>query len=177
LNKRRRLLWIVLVGGAAVPASYILGFVAHPGSANALWGGIPAWLIPVYKISMLLAASGFFPFTYLSLTRIDRSVHSGLNRAPPDWIEILYVLILIPSALWLPLTNSMIQHPNKFIWSMICCVLGLVGGASIGLLLRLLSDKQVTRDWLYWTAVVGCLAFCIQTAILDAIVWTAYFIP
>jgi hypothetical protein len=164
------------MGGTAVLASYIIGFCARPGNANALWGGILAWLMPVYKTSMVLAASGFFPFTYLFLTRIDRNLNRRINRLLPDWIDILYSVILIPSAMWMPLTNSMIQHPNGSIWFIIRCVLGLVGGASVGLLLRLLIDKRVARDWLYWTAVAGCMFVCIQTAILDVIVWPAYFL-
>jgi len=78
-------------------------------------------------------------------------------------------------ALWMPLTNLMIQHPNLYIWFVIRLFLALVGGASIGLLGSLLADKQIARDWLYWMAVTGCMFFCVQTAILDALVWPAYF--
>ena len=65
--RRRLLLWIVVVGGVTVLASYVIGFITSPGLGAALWRGIPPWLRLLYESSMLLAAAGFFPFTSFSL--------------------------------------------------------------------------------------------------------------
>ena len=56
------LLAINILGGAAVIGSYVLGFVTHPGSGNALRGGISVSLRSVYGLSMILSALGYFAF-------------------------------------------------------------------------------------------------------------------
>jgi hypothetical protein len=53
---------------------------------------------------MLLAAAGYFAFTYFVLFRLDPTITRVLGRFPFDLFNVLYAVILIPSALWMPLT-------------------------------------------------------------------------
>ena len=53
------LLLINIVGGAAVIGSYVLGLHGKTGGADALWGGVPAKVRPVYTVSMILSAIGY----------------------------------------------------------------------------------------------------------------------
>ena len=72
MTQRQRLLVAVLVvGGLAVLASYVVGFLTHPDTRWGIWGGVPASLRPLYTVSMLLAAAGFFPMTIYLLFRVD----------------------------------------------------------------------------------------------------------
>ena len=63
------MLGINLVGGAAVIGSYVQELSRHPGSGSSLWGGVPEAIRPLYTISMLLAAAGYFAFTSFILLR------------------------------------------------------------------------------------------------------------
>ena len=56
------LLIINILGGAAVIGSYVFGLKGQSGGANVLWGGVPNSLRPVYTVSMILSALGFFCF-------------------------------------------------------------------------------------------------------------------
>jgi hypothetical protein len=56
------LLIINVIGGAAVIGSYVLGLRGQSGGAHVLWGGVPSSVRPVYGVSMILSALGFFAF-------------------------------------------------------------------------------------------------------------------
>jgi hypothetical protein len=84
-------------------------------------------------------------------------------------------MILLPSALWLPLTTAMVQQPSNLLWLGIRGVLALVGLGSVGLLLALLLLRPRQPAAAYWLAVAGNVAFCFQTAVLDLFVWTTLF--
>ena len=61
------LLIINILGGAAVIGSYVFGLSGQSGGTNVLWGGVPSSLRPVYTVSMILSALGFFAFIYFIL--------------------------------------------------------------------------------------------------------------
>jgi hypothetical protein len=84
-------------------------------------------------------------------------------------------MILIPSALWLPLTSAMVQQPSNLLWLGILLVLAVVGLGSMGLLLALLTLQPRQPTAAYWLAVLGAVAFCFQTTVLDLFVWTGLF--
>jgi hypothetical protein len=169
------LLAIVLAGGVAVLASYVWAFVASPASLAALWGGVPAAWLPAYTANMLLAALGFFAFPYLILFRLDPGQVRIAGRLGYRVFHLLYLVILVPSALWTPLTLWMLQGPSPGLWLAIRVVLALVGIAAVGLLAALLTLRPRPPRRLYGLALAGCLFFCLQTAVLDAFVWTSYF--
>lgn len=64
------LLVINVLGGVAVIGSYILGFLTHPESRDALWGGVPGWLRPFYGISMILSAWAILLSSILSCSAL-----------------------------------------------------------------------------------------------------------
>ena len=166
---------INVLGGTAVLASYWYGFSNNPDTVGALWGGVPEWLRPVYTASMLLAAAGYFPFTYLLAFRVDPSSARVAGRYSFDAFNVLYFLIVAPSALWMPLTFAMLAQPTPILWITIRIVLALVGIASIALIAALVTLQPRPAGPLHVAAVIGAVAFSLQTALLDALVWPAYF--
>jgi hypothetical protein len=70
------LLIINILGGIAVVGSYILGLKGQSAGTNILWGGVPANIRPVYTVSMILSALGYFAFLYF----VFFSASSGTNK-------------------------------------------------------------------------------------------------
>jgi len=174
-SKKWLMLFINLLGGGGVIGSYIWGFLTHPNAGQALWGGVPYNIRPFYTAGMFLAATGFFAFTYFILFRLDPSATRVFGRLGFGAFNALYAAILIPSALWMPLTFLALDvHSLGFLWA-VRIVLVAVGVASIGLLYALLKVEPRRPRWAHRLAVAGCVGFCLQTAILDAIVWVAFF--
>jgi hypothetical protein len=168
------LLGINILGGTAVLGSYAWGLIAHPGTGGLLWGNVPAGAIPFYVASMILAAIGYILFTVYLLFILD-PVKVKINiRAGFNGFRTLYLLILIPSALWMPLTYAMIAAPSNLIWFGIRLALMLVGLGGLGMLSALLSIQPRSR--LLLAAFIGCIFFCIQTVLLDALVWPNFFV-
>jgi hypothetical protein len=168
------LLWLNLVGGVAVLGSYAWGLAAHPLTRGALWGGVPDSLRPLYTASMLLAAVGYFAFSFFVFFRLD----PRRDRVGPFGFGVflaLYALILLPSALWLPLTFAMLEAPSAALWAAIRGVLALVAAGSLGLVAAVAVAAPVDSPVARGIAVAGALAFSFQTALLDALVWPAYF--
>ena len=169
------LIAINIVGGILVLGSYVQGLMAHPDNRNALWGDVPASLQPLYTVSMITAALGYFAFTYFVLFRIDAAEVRVADRFGFWIFHVIYLLILLPSALWMPLTYAAIgNHSHSLYWT-IRIVLALVGLGSLALLAVLLSLRDGGSSYAYWLAVAGSIAFCFQTAVLDALVWPAFF--
>jgi hypothetical protein len=168
------LLGINVLGGAAVIGSYAWGLLTHPGTGNLLWGTIPAGAIPFYVASMILAAIGYILFTVHLLFILDPAKVQINIRAGFGGFRTLYLLILIPSALWMPLTYTMIAAPSNLIWFGIRLVLMLVGLGGLGMLSALLSIQPRSPRLL--VAFIGCIFFCIQTVLFDALVWPNFFV-
>jgi hypothetical protein len=169
------LLIINVIGGAAVIGSYIFGLGGQSGGANVLWGGVPANIRPLYTVSMILSALGYFAFLYYILFRLDPAQISIAGISGFTLFYVIFVLILIPSAFWMPLTNLYVSNPSTGIWFWIRTVLALVGLASIALVWALLTLQGKVPGTSYWLAVVGSAYFAFHTAILDAVVWAALF--
>jgi hypothetical protein len=169
------LLVINVIGGAAVIGSYIFGLNTQSGGANVLWGGVPATIRPVYGISMILSALGYFAFIYYILFRLTPSEVSIGGIAGFGMFYAIFLVMLFPSALWMPLTNLYVSSPGAGTWVGIRTVLALVGLASIALVWALLSMQGKVPGISYWLAVAGSAYFAFHTAILDAIIWAALF--
>jgi hypothetical protein len=173
---KRWMIVINVLGGGAVLGSYALGFLDQPEAGTLLWGGVPAAMRPLYTAGMLIAALGYFAFTgYLFLGVDAREARVG-ERFGFGIFNGLYIGILVPSALWMPLTFVMVEQPSAWLWLVIRIVLAIVGLSSLGLLTALLFLQPKRKAWAYWLAVAGTVGFSIQTAILDAVVWTAFFV-
>ncbi len=168
-------LLINLIGGSAVLGSYAIGLTTHPGASQALWGGVPASLRPLYTASMFLAASGYFAFTYFILFRLNPAATQVAGRFGYGVFNALYAAILLPSALWMPLTFWAIRQPDPIsVWS-VRATLAVVGLASLSLSAALMKVSPREPAWAHKLALIGCAAFCLQTVLLDAVLWSAYF--
>ena len=166
---------INVVGGILVLGSYVQGLMAHPDNRNALWGGVPGSVQPLYTVGMISAALGYFAFSYFIIFRVDAAEVRIADRLGFWIFYVIYLLILLPSALWMPLTYAAIgSHSIGLYWA-IRIVLAVVGLGSLALLAALLSLRADGSSFAYWLAVAGSAAFCFQTAVLDALVWPAFF--
>ncbi|MBN1439265.1 MAG: hypothetical protein JW929_07650 [Anaerolineales bacterium] len=174
-NYRWLLLAINLIGGSAVIGSYIWGLAGRAGAADILWGGVPEAVRPYYTAGMLLAALGYFAFTYFLLFRINPANHSVFGRLGAWIYPWLYLGILAPSALWLPATFWAVGNQNAIAVWIVRGVLILVALFSLGLLAALLGAEPRRPALAHALAVVGAAFFCVQTVILDAVVWGAAF--
>lgn len=163
------------LGGALVLASYVWGLGSRPDAGEVLWGGVPETLRPVYSVNMLLAAAGYFAFTPWFL-RASGSPHVRFfGDAGFGAVNTLYALVLFPSALWLPLTFAMVDAPGAALWWTIRLDLLLVGAGAVGLLAALWTAQPRGARLAHTAAVLGLLPFCLQTAVLDALVWPWFY--
>jgi hypothetical protein len=169
------LLIINVLGGIAVIGSYVLGLHSQSGGASVLWGNVPQNARTVYAISMVLSALGYFAFIYYLLFRIVPSEVSIAGKFGFSLFYIIFLVMLIASAFWMPLTNLYVGHPGMGVWVGVRVVLALVGLAAIALFCSLLTLHGKTPGVFYWLAVTGAGYFAFHTAILDAIVWAALF--
>jgi hypothetical protein len=169
------LLAINIIGGAVVISSYVFGLRAQAGGADVLWGGFPTGIRPVYGISMIISALGYLAFRYFTLFRLEPAAVVIAGRFHFSLFYAIFLLILIPSALWMPLTNVYVGNASTAVWIAVRAVLLLVGLASIALLWALLALETQRQGAAYWLAVAGSGYFALHTAVLDAVVWAALF--
>jgi hypothetical protein len=172
---RRSLLWLNLLGGSAVIGSYAHGLASNPLTRGEVWGGVPEPLRPLYTASMLLAAAGYFGFSFFVFFRLDPARTRVAGGFGFGAFHALYALILVPSALWMPLTFAMLEAPSGALWLAIRVTLVLVGIGSLGLVAAVASAQPSEARLARAVAVAGALAFSFQTAVLDALVWPVYF--
>jgi hypothetical protein len=171
----RVLLAINVLGGAAVLGSYALGLLANPGQGAALWGNVPAYLRPAYGISMILATVGYFAFSYLLFFKLDPATVETGPGLGFGFFHVLFLTILLPSALWMPLTFGYLANPSEAMWLAVRVVLALVGMGAVLLVAALTTLTPRPGGIAYALAVAGAVAFAMQTALLDGLIWPAYF--
>jgi hypothetical protein len=172
---RRSLLWLNVLGGVAVLGSYVHGLASDPLTRGALWGEVPEALRPLYTLNMLLAAAGYFAFSFFVFFRLDPERTRIAGRFGYGAFHVLYALVLVSAALWMPLTLEMIEAPSAGLWLAIRAVLGLTGLGSLGLMLAVATAAPHAAPGARRAALGGTLFFSLQTAALDALVWPAYF--
>jgi hypothetical protein len=170
-----RLAALNAVGGACVLASYAWGFLARSDAVGALWGGVPEALRPLYTLNMLLAAGGYFLFTNFILFRLPPDATRVAGGFGYRIFHTLYALVLFPSALWMPLTFALVDHPSTWLFWLVRLDLALVAVGSLGLLVALLTLREPRPAPGRALAAIGLAPFCIQTAVLDAVIWPAFF--
>ena len=173
--KKQWLIIINLIGGIAVLGSYAYGILTHPNAGQILWGGVPQSIRPFYTVGMFLAAAGYFAFSYFILFRLNPQNTQVTSRFGFGLFNALYVAILIPSALWMPLTFLAVERSSLSLLWTVRMVLVVVAIASLGLFAALLKVQPRQPLWAHRIALVGSVGFCAQTAILDAILWVAFF--
>ena len=163
-----RLAFVVLnvIGGVAVLASYVLWLGNPSNDGGALWGAIGSAGRALYTISMVAAAAGYFAFAPY-LLRGDPA------RLPFARVNLLFALILFPSALWMPLAFEYLDAPSHALWWAMRLDLLVTGLASAGLAWTLWRTSPPSRA--RTLACAGSLAFTFQTLVLDALVWPLFF--
>lgn len=174
-QEQRRLVLLNAFGGAAVLLSYAYLAILPPEIVQGLWGGLPESFKGPYTFTMLAAAAGYFPLTYQLVFRSDLESARFLGLPLFPLLVLLYSLVLAPSAAWLPLTALMLAEPSSGLWVAIRVVLALVGVGTAGLLWLAWQKARDDGTAGAWVAVVGGFFFFLQTGILDATVWPAYF--
>jgi hypothetical protein len=169
------LLVIIALGGVAVIGSYVIGLRGKAGASDALWGGVPAKVRPVYGVSMMLSAVGFLALLFYIFFKLDPPDVVIAGRYGFDLFFPIFITILLPSALWMPLSKMYVEQPSTLMWIVVRVMLFLVGLASIELVWALFALDLETRGVAYWFAVVGSCYFAFHTFVLDAVLWAALF--
>ena len=169
---------INLIFGSMVLLSYRYGVnkVADMGKdpAKFLWGGVPDVLQPIIVVFMFIGAAGYFLFTYNFLFNVSTD-RIFLGRFSYSSLHMLYLLVFIPSMVWLGLTIDYIDSQRSmFDWIVIVLVLFTVAGASVILFLFTI-DLKVESGKMYLPSVIGAALFAFHTLFLDALLWTAFF--
>lgn len=171
---RKPLILLNVVGGLAVLGSYALAFAYSPAVREGLWGGVPASLQPLYTTNMLLAAAGYFPFTWLFA--FGAPAYPAAQEAGHDRTMLaVYALVLVPSALWLPLTAWLIEAPSAWLFVVVRLVLFAVGAGALAILVRTAQHGLGRGTAAGWLPFAGALPFFLQTGVLDALVWPAFY--
>lgn len=168
--------WLAInaVGGAAVLGSYVHGLATHPETRNELWGSMPPELQAVYGVTMWLAAGGYFVFSYYFLARTDAD-DVRFGRFGFGLLNALYALIMVASALWMPLTFAYLAEPSRGMWLVVRVDLLCVAAGSLGLMIALFTMKPRAQGLAGVLAMLGLLLFLVQTAFLDPLVWPQFF--
>ncbi len=171
---RIRFIALLVLGGLAVLGSYVHGLAGHPETRGLVWGEVPDALRPLYTINMFLAAAGWLVFTGYILFAV-RPDAARVGRFGYRLFIVLQAVVLICSAAWLPLTFRYLDGPGAGLWWLIRLDLLAVGAASLGILWGLwVLDPRYAPAWRR-AALLGAFFFCLQTALLDALVWPAFF--
>ena len=84
---------------------------------------------------MFISAVGYFFFTYNFLSNVNPDNVMFLNKFNYWYLHIVYLLVLIPSMLWIDLTYKYMRSGNIFDWYVVVAVLFCVAIASIILFL------------------------------------------
>ena len=167
------LAWIHLSLGAAVPTSYLAAARIWPEHVPSLWGMLPqAWRFP-YTVSMVAAAVGYLVFSYYLASAAVAYVARGSEKAWAKRVCVGQLAVLIPSALWMPLTLFALSAGKAWL-AIIQIVLALVALGTI--YLASLIWRSGHRPALRRIALLGVAAFAWQTVALDACLWPQYFL-
>ena len=166
---------INICGGVAVLGSYAYGLLTQAELRGQLWGAIPDSIRPYYTVCMLSATIGYFFFTGYILLKVTPETARIFRQFDFNILNLVYAGIMIPSALWMPITFSMLTDPSGLLWVGIRIVLFTVGVSSVTLLLIFFYSNFERSSWLYAAGIAGLIPFCIQTMILDALIWPYYF--
>ncbi len=175
MKNKRSLIILILVGGMLVLGSYGLVIRENADTMSAMWGEVPEGFMPFYQANMVWGVAGYFFYTTYLLFMMPEGATGFSAQLENRLLLVFYALILFPSALWTPLTLIMVSHPSSLTWMFIRIVLVLTGAGSLGLLYLLLRARPKKLSLFYLLAVVGSIGFCLQTVLLDAVMWPIFF--
>ena len=156
MSQKKYFLLINLILGSLLLFSYYNGVNRNPEIASQLWGGVPPVLIPYIVSSMFLGAFGYFFFTYYLAFKLEHSSVKVFKKFRFSIFNIIYLLILLPSCLWMDLSIIYISTQNSLFWILAVVGLYTVGLSSVLLLLCLINIKPKKKSLLYRVSVIGC---------------------
>jgi len=121
MHSQKKLMAAVnLLGGPAVLGSYVWGASSWSSETiGKLWGEVPIAVQPYYTSWMFVAATGYLLFVSFLFVRVDAQRARVAGRYGFGLFNVLLVLILVPSAIWMPLTLHHIEAPDPTIWKLI----------------------------------------------------------
>lgn len=176
--RHRRLAVINLIGGPAVLASYAHGIATHEDPGR-LWGSVPEAVQGLYTANMFFAAAGYLVFTWVLWRHVDPARARTLGGREFGWFTRCYALLLTCSTLWMPLSLYALDDATPGVaaalWYVIWVDLGLVAAGSLGVLAGLARLEPRPRG--RGLALAGAAFFCLQTVVLDFLIWPWFFAP
>jgi len=165
---------ICIIGGILVLASYIWVILSFGGDLSSFWGGMPERFFGGYYISMVLSALSYFIFTIFIFLNVSKDIKIK-SKSIYFYVNLFYIFLLIPSALWMPLVNFYLENSSSFYWLMIRLVLVLVGLSSFGIFLIILQSGSRKKYLFRILALLSSFYFFFHTGILDALIWPYFF--
>lgn len=154
---------VQVVGGLAVLGSYGIAVRDWPDTLGGLWGTIPASVIPAYTACMPFAAVGYLVAAGWWLRRGE-----DLERVV-GW----FAAFLGASALWMPMSCAALAAGDGRLLPWIQLDLAVTAVAS---LVVLGETWRAARGPWGRAAVIGWSLLCVQTVLLDAVVWPRFFV-
>ena len=168
------LVLINLIFGSLLLFSYYSGVTKNPDLTTKLWGGVPESLRTFIVASMFISAIGYFVFTSNFILNVNLDEKKFLGKFPGWSLHIVYLLILIPSSLWIDLTFQYLRTGVPLHWVYVLSALYCVGLSSI-LLFLFVVDSGNSGQSIYLLSVIGAGFFVFHTMFLDGLLWTIFF--
>ncbi len=168
-SERRRFLGIQIVLGPAILATYAYGFAVWPDAVGAMWGGVPSELRGLYTAWMFVAAAGYCAFTPALFLHADPERSRVVFGLGYRALHAIYVALLAGSSLWMPLTKW--HQDGALPFACVVLDLWLVAAGSLALFATTLRLTPALPGAWRSVAPLGAAAFCVQTVLLDALVW------
>jgi hypothetical protein len=172
--ERRRFLALQLVFGPAVLASYAICIGFWPEASARMWGGVPESIRGVYTGWMFVAAAGYLAFTAALLIHADPARARVAFGFDYPALHAMYAALLVGSMLWMPLTKWHLGGAIPF--ALVVVDLWFVAAGSLALLATSLRLAPPLPGAWRVAAPLGAAAFCVQTVLLDALVWPALWL-
>ena len=169
---------VVFVLGPMVLASYVIG-VRRMEDPMELWGGIPESWRSLNVMCMFIAAAGFLIAWWQLLFGWDFGVvesvgwpwSGDVSEGGHGRILIAFLLILIPSMLWLELTRAHIQNGSSLTQWIVIANLWLVVSGNVLLILFGWSAWSRGASGTDILPLLGGLMLGIQVIVNDGILW------
>ena len=171
--KNRNIVFLLtnIILGLGVILSYLWGIISND-DPSLLWGRVNENHIPYIVLSMLLGAIGYLIFSsfFLYIKKLN-----SLTFKQFKYLINLYICILFPSSLWMPLSVLYLNTGNKLILVTDLLCLYIVGLSSL-LLTKFIIDNKIENSMIWKLSVIGGLQFVFHTLILDAVYWGINFV-
>ena len=159
LGPTQALVWINVILGGAVLASYAWGLARIP-KPSMLWGGAPRWIRIGAFSTMPLAAAGHLWIVWghlIAQMDLDEAMIFG---RPAGWLIVSgNALLLLASTAWMPLTVASIEAPSKGRKMAVITVLWITASITILMAPMLYMLESNAPGWSRNLAIVGLAGF------------------